>query len=297
MITKPLLAAKYEEETDINFDKDNYYLATPKIDGIRALKPHISLVSRSFKLIRNKFIREYLEKALPKGADGEILVGETFQETTSGVMREHGEPNFRFCWFDYVKSKLSATYMQRVIDMRDYRLSDPDGRITILNPVKILSMEEFREFEQKCLDQGHEGVILRDPYGGYKCGRSTLREGILIKVKRFSDSEGKIIGFIEGEHNLNKAEQDNFGRTKRSTAKAGKVKAGTLGKFLLRDIKTGVEFGCGTGLGLTMKLRQIIWDDRDSYLGQLVKYKYFEVGVKEKPRHPVFVGFRSQDDL
>ena len=70
MITKPLLAATLKEVNDLDFANNNYYLCTPKLDGIRALMINGKLVSRTFKSIRNTFIREALEKDIPDNADG-----------------------------------------------------------------------------------------------------------------------------------------------------------------------------------------------------------------------------------
>ena len=294
MITKPLLAATLKEVSDLDFAHNNYYLCTPKLDGIRALMIKGKLVSRTFKPIRNTFIREALEKVLPDNADGEIIVGDNFQETTSGVMREWGEPKFTFYWFDYAK-KLDDTYMKRMLNLTHYNVKD-ESRIIKLLPKVVRSKEKFLEFESECIDAGFEGVILRNPYGVYKCGRSTFRESILLKYKRFTDSEATIVGFVELEHNFNEAKKDKFGRTERSSAKEGKVGADTFGKFLLKDIKTGIEFGCGTGF--TNELRDKIWKNKNDYLKKIVKYKHFAVvGVKDKPRLPVFLGFRDKDDM
>jgi DNA ligase-1 len=37
--------------------------------------------------------------------------------------------------------------------------------------------------------------------------------------------------------------------------------------------------------------------ERNGAIGKLVKYKYFAIGVKDAPRHPVFLGFRSKLDF
>jgi DNA ligase-1 len=36
---------------------------------------------------------------------------------------------------------------------------------------------------------------------------------------------------------------------------------------------------------------------RKKLLGKIVKYKYQEIGVLEKPRFPVFLGFRDKEDM
>jgi DNA ligase-1 len=51
------------------------------------------------------------------------------------------------------------------------------------------------------------------------------------------------------------------------------------------------------GTGFTAEERARIWSIRTSVVGMLVKYKSFLVGVKDKPRHPVFLGFRDEEDV
>jgi len=155
--------------------------------------------------------------------------------------------------------------------------------------------DEMLEYEASSVAEGYEGIILRSPNAPYKFGRSTVNEGYLLKVKRFEDSEAEIIGFEEEMFNGNEAQTNELGRTKRSTAQAGLVGKDTLGAFLVRDIHTGVEFSIGTGL--TALQRGTFWARQDEYLGQLIKYKYFPVGVKDKPSHPVFLGLRDRRDL
>ena len=115
----------------------------------------------------------------------------------------------------------------------------------------------------------------------------------MLKWKRFEDSEAFIIGFVEAEQNTNAQETNELGLSKRSHAKAGKIKKGTLGAFKVRDAVSRVEFEIGTGKGLTAALRQKIWDNQAIYLGTLVNYTFQPTGIKDKPRFPSFVGFRG----
>jgi len=295
MISKPMLAATIKTADDLNFD-NNYYLATPKLDGIRALKINGKLVSRTFKPIRNDYIRGILESLLPDGADGEIVVNtNNFQDTASGVMSVDGEPSFTYYWFDYVKAGIDRTYDDRMKDLAQSRVV-LDKHIVALLPTEIHSKEELDKFEEKCLNDGFEGVILRTADGPYKCGRSTMKEQFLMKYKRFVDDEAIVIGFEERMHNDNEAEKDNFGRTKRSSAMAGMVASNTLGALLVRDIKTGVEFSIGTGFD--DEQRKDIWTHKRQIMGLTLTYKHFaQSGTKDKPRFPVFKAFRHGDDI
>jgi hypothetical protein len=75
----------------------------------------------------------------------------------------------------------------------------------IVNHVLIEDLDEMLQFEEVALAQKFEGIMLRHPDGPYKFGRSTMREHWLVKVKRFSDAEAKIIGFKEQMKNNNVA--------------------------------------------------------------------------------------------
>jgi len=98
-------------------------------------------------------------------------------------------------------------------------------------------------------------------------------------------------------HNKNEKKTNELGLSKRSSSKENKVPAGTLGKFLVKDITTGVEFKVGTGDGLTLELRQEVWDNQEKYMGELIKYKFQKHGTKDKPRSPVWLGFRPTEDM
>ena len=298
MITKPMLATKCT-----NKDKLRYpVLATPKLDGIRCLKINGQAVSRTFKPIPNGYIRGMIEANLPDGVDGEIIIpGKTFGEITGIVMSSRNVDihSFQYFVFDYVlggcgnaSDALHVPYSGRMENLR--KLNTPVWVVKVL-PVVINNRAELDAFEQKCMDDGYEGAMVRDPRGPYKCGRSTEKEGWLLKIKRFEDSEAVIFGFEEKMHNENEAKKDVFGRTERSTCKEGMTPAGTLGTLLVRDLFTGIEFGIGSGLDDATRAE--IWANKQKYLGKIVKYRYQPYGVKEAPRFPTFLGFRHPDDI
>lgn len=297
MITKPMKGDDLEID-DSSLDKLKYpLLGTPKLDGIRSIKQGKAL-SSSFKDIPNKYIQRRMME-VPDGTDGELIIpGMPFNKISSAIMSEDGEPDFRFCVFDYVSTSLTEPYKQRMARLEALDLPDFCEKVL---PVVINSKEELIDFEKKCLEAGYEGIMVRSPDSPYKCGRATLKQGWLLKVKRFKDSEATIIGFEEQMENTNEATIDELGRTKRSKHKAGMVGKNTLGKFIVREVGStpwnGREFGVGTGEGLTADLRKEIWDNRDKYLGKMIVYKYQVHGVKDLPRLPIWKGFRDPRDL
>lgn len=292
---KPMLASPAE------VDKLRFPLfASPKIDGIRGVVLNGELRTRKLLALPNRHTQARLSLKALDGFDGELVVGPPYGEdvmrrTTSGLMTIEGMPNYTFWVFDLhnheggYEKRLKALEKAATLYLRN------TCQISVLPQKLIEHPDDLISFEERVVAQGYEGVIVRDPRAPYKYGRSTVREGYLLKIKRFEDGEAEVIGFEEELANTNEATKDELGHTKRSSAKAGKVGKGTLGAFIVRDLKTGVEFNVGGGL--TALQRGVFWQRRDEYEGKIVKYKSFPVGVKEAPRHPVFLGFRDPSDM
>jgi DNA ligase-1 len=271
---------------------------TPKLDGIRCLMLQQQAMSRTFKLIRNAYVQKTMTTdatagKLPNDLDGELVLQNTtmFNEVSSAIMRESGTPNFQYAVFDYVLDP-KRTYLERMKDLEHLELPSYVQKIL---PVKIENETQFLLYEEWCLTHGYEGVMIRSGDGEYKFGRSTTKQGWLLKFKQFVDSEAIITGFVEKLHNNNPAKEDAFGHTKRSSCKTNLIPAGTLGKVAVKDIHTGIEFNIGSGFN--DEIRQEVWNHKDIYMGKIIKYKYQPHGSKDKPRIPVFLGFRHPDDI
>lgn len=262
MITRPMLAA------ELGFFGPKFpVLATPKIDGFRFLKVNGRALTRSMTPVRNQHVRRWIENNLPDGVDGEITVDETFNAAQRALWREDGEPNFHLWIFDHVyQDHFSDPYVDRIGRLMDLQFN---SKVTILFPVEIHNEEALELFEADCLAKGHEGVMLRDPNGPYKCGRSTEAEGYLLKMKRFVDAEAVVVDTFES------------------------VNRGELGGFELAD---------GRHDRFRVKARGIAdlvqaWADRESFIGRRVKFRYQPVGTINAPRFPIMVGIRESWDL
>lgn len=285
-----MLAASCE-----NLDALRYpLLATPKIDGIRCLMLNGTATARSLKPIPNRFVQHTL-RGLDLahdlgGCDGELISGSSFQQCTGDIMRESGEPAFRYMIFDHFGDP-SAPYRERVKKIE--RLRGLSLRLRLLLPVEIPHRAALDAYTEEQLAAGHEGVMVRHPSGLYKHGRATFKEGWLTKIKPFEDDEAVIIGYEERMHNGNEATKNELGRTQRSSSQAGLVPTGTLGALIVKNVQWG-QFNLGTGFDDAA--RAAIWADRARHLGRTVKFRYQKIGSKDKPRIPVFHGFRHPSD-
>lgn len=272
-------------------------MASPKLDGVRCVGRDGLALSRALKPIPNGYVQDmFALRPWLQGLDGELIVGSpchpnVMQTTMSGVMTQHGIPAAKFYVFDRTDQFSPTPFFDR---HRRIDLPAGDTFAEVVPHVWIYDAEQLAKYERHCVGLGFEGIMYRDPHGPYKHGRSTLREGWLIKVKRFMDAEALIIGFEELQRNHNALTTDNLGHAKRSTHKEGKVAGGVLGAFICRTPE-GVEFNIGGGF--TENDRTLFWAMRDQLIGKIVTYKFFPHGVKEAPRHPVFKAFRNPIDM
>jgi DNA ligase-1 len=288
---KPMLASAVEDTASLDYP----LLGTPKIDGIRCMVVDGRALTRSLKPLPNLAVREYLESTCPSGFDGELIVpGGTFQDSTSAFMTRDGTPDFEFCVFDWLRDP-SEPYASRVERLRDYFEHHNSSWVVPVLPKIISSEDELFAYEEECLAKGYEGVMLRHPNGPYKFGRATAQSQWLLKLKRFEDGEARVVSYYELMHNANEAKRNMLGYIERSSHKANMVGKQILGGLVVQDVVSGIEFSIGTGFDAA--LRERLWEDRDSLAGRIVKYKYQPTGVKEKPRFPVFIGFRDGRDL
>lgn len=268
-----------------------------KIDGIRCIVKDGKALSRTMKEIPNREIFNALSKPEFEGLDGEIVVGsptaeDCYRKTASYVMAPNKVGEF---WTFYIFDRHNhpGTYSERAGTLIDGSLFTPHTAVLLASTVD--TMDQLRHEEELHVKAGYEGVIVRGPDTFYKYGRSSPTKGELLKVKLYQDSEAEIIGVEEELHNGNEAEKDAFGRTKRSSVKANKTGKGTLGALIVRDLVSGVEFKVGTGFNASQ--RKELWKSHadGDLVGSTIKYKFFAVGVKDKPRHPVFLGFRNME--
>ena len=298
----PMLAER--ESAHLWSDKLKFPLyATPKLDGIRCMVVDSVAVSRKFIPIANNHIRTTLSEDLLNGLDGELIVGpvnaeNVFNQTTGAVMGNRvKQPVFGYYVFDDFLAPETA-YRERQARLRAHMTQVKDVFPVCLVQTKLCEdWSEVEAYESWALAEGYEGVILRSPDAPYKFGRSTKREQGMLKLKRFTDSEAEIIGFEELYRNTNEDIRDALGHAKRSTAQAGLVAGGTLGKLRCRDLTTGVEFQIGMFKGLTAPEKQSMWDRQDEFLGKIVKYQHFSHGAVDLPRHSKFLGFRDPADM
>jgi ATP-dependent DNA ligase len=226
-----------------------------------------------------------------------------FNACQSAIMSEDGEPDFFYFAFDWHDTRLpDAVFEDRLMYLTDWSEAQGHERLHVVEHVLISNAAELQAYEERCIADGFEGTMIRDPQGPYKAGRATEKQGWLLKLKRFEDAEAVVVGAVERMHNDNEQTRDELGRAKRSHAQEGKRPAGDLGALVCRAPGFTETFEIGTGF--TAQQRIELWEEWKlqgisgaGLLGHAVKFKYQPHGTKDRPRSPVFLGFRHEDDL
>lgn len=275
---------------------------SPKLDGIRGIvRSDGVLVACSGIPIPNVFIQQKFGKKELAGLDGELIIPGTdwkdsFQRTT-GVVRSRLNVEGKKAQFWVFDKIQPGCFTQR------RQAAEAIGALhdDIRAPVQHLcyTPEEINCWLGHYLAIGMEGVMLRraDGLDYYKAGRSTVKEQFLLKIKPLKDGEAVVIGGTQGTHNLNDPEEDAHGRIKRSRKAEGLIPSGALGTFICRDLLTGVVFEVSSGL--TAEQKAEFWEKLSQIVseGWIVKYQYQGHGTQDRPRSPVFLGFRWAGDM
>lgn len=317
IMTKPMLAS------DANMQKIKYpCIIQPKIDGVRGLYITDKLTGRSLKQQKNRYTNKFFDDEIFKGFDGELIVNrdpthpDLCRNTSSVMSRYEGEPHITWCLFDYItEDNINQTYESRYLDLKckisDLEETHPElmDHLQVVPFILVNNQEELLAWEETWLMQGYEGLIIRDPAGLYKEGRSTAKEGGLLRIKRFKDAEAIVISLNEGEENNNEKQTNELGNSFRTSHQENKASNGMIGNMIceiyedvIDDISKEVIFE--KGFVITVSPGKMIHSDRIYYyenqnliVGEIIKFKFFAKGIKDKPRFANFQSFRSSEDL
>lgn len=303
----------------INLNEIQYpLLASTKLDGYRCIFYKGEMLTRSLKQVQNKQLREKYE-ALRKYSkehnlmiDGEIYSHElTFQELNKFFMSEdlesarsikrYGEvltipDHVKFYLFDcVVNDRFDEHFIDRNFICQEIAM-DFTNDIVLVEQYKVESKEEVEANFDIVIEKGFEGLILKSLNGKYKCGRGTVKEGLIYKCKPFVTIDSKIIGVVQAtevDPNVEK-KINELGCSVTSKRKQHRLLIEKASAFLV-DYK-GKELK--VVIAMTDVEKEEIWKNKENYIGKFVEYKFMKVGMKEEglPRHPTSIRMRYDKD-
>ena len=313
---RPMLAEDFEE------GKLRFPLGIqPKIDGVRGLNMLGSLTGRSLKSHRNKFTSAFYSHSCLIGLDGELAAQhechpDLCRITSSAVGTISGEPYTLWWLFDYVTFETkSLPYKVRYERLIERVAAIAQENVGIWSHLRVVPMvicnnqAELDACEEKWLNEGYEGVIIRDLEGRHKEGRSTVREMGLLRIKRFIESECLVTGITEGNTNENEAQINELGKTFRSSHQENKTPNGMIGHLIGKALQTVKDPSSGKIVinegddiivspgKMSHDQRKHLFENPHLIVQHVIKYKFFPKGVKDKPRFPTFVSFKIESDI
>jgi len=131
--------------------------------------------------------------------------------------------------------------------------------------------KRFKEINQKAIEGGYEGIMIKDPEAGYECKRSVA----WLKLKPFIEVSLEVVDVEEGTGR-------NIGR---------------LGAIVCEGVDDGKNIRVNVGSGFTDSGRDNFWSSRDSLLGQIVEVRADAVTRNQDGtyslRFPRFLRFRG----
>jgi DNA ligase-1 len=244
-------------------------------------------------MVPNRFIAARLEEALrdiPGLIDGEVVIpGMSYNDIQSVVMSESHSHELRFAYaiFDYAEQPayLNLPYKQRLA-LLEVLWSHGLPLNVYMVQTKVCNNPADVESDAAAADiGGYEGLILRSPNGIYKQGRSTLREQIMLKYVEYTREEALVNDVSPAMENL------DAGNSKKKENLVSLDRAGTLHCW---NEKWGYF---DVGSGWTHEVGRQWLASPLTVVNKRIVYKYKPYGCKDKPRQPVYVGFRTPEDL
>jgi DNA ligase-1 len=172
------------------------WLASEKLDGVRAIWNGISLVTRTAIKIPAP---SWFTDGLPKDTmlDGELWMGRgRFQECSGAVRRErHTDAwdHIKYHIFDVPQCQHGSGLLSRLLHAK--RLVNGIKHCSIVTQTRVESVPHLEQLFSDVVENGGEGLILRHPDYAWIPTRSHH----MLKVKSDDECDAIVEGYLGGE--------------------------------------------------------------------------------------------------
>jgi len=267
-----------------------------KLDGIRVLavvqNDSVTLFSRNGKELTNFPTIEAEILNVFKGhslvLDGEIMSA-SFQDLMKHVFRKTNANTADSVYyvFDYIpvesfrKGKWEKPQLERLTDLDD--ILENSTNVVCL-PYEFTDLddpygsEKFLAFNKTAIDNGYEGIMIKDPDAPYECKRTRS----WLKMKPFIEVSLECTGFEEG---------------------TGKNE-GRLGALICAGVDDGKTICVNVGSGFTDEQRDEFWTNKDKLLNMVVEIRADAITLNQNgtyslrfPRFKTFRGLTPHEKL
>lgn len=279
--SKHMLAKSSDKVSQATIDKVPYWYASRKIDGVRAAlywkDGEIHTASRGggdydcamMQFIENKELQDFFKVHPDFVLDGEIYKHGWSLQKLSGEARRcetlNGSDFLEFYLYDIMYPEVNFETRLKLISIVEKSLNlgfNPNKewksgelRIQIVPHEKVSGYKEIDALHDKYVEEGWEGVVIRDPSKEYGFGKRT---NAMLKVKKYQEDEFMITGMQEGLR-----EED---------------------MCFTCVTKDGIEFAAKPWG--TRELKQQYRKDMESLIGKMATVKYFYLSDEGCPLQP-----------
>jgi len=267
----------------------------PKLDGLRCiavkLNGIVTFYTRNGTIIDTlPSIKAALEDMCYDNVvlDGEMLADNNWNDSSSIMMSHKNKKDDSAMWYnvfdamnvnDWIEQRNDEPYVHRCSRVAGVVASVPKGsHVKQVCGITVNDEQELLTFFQKCMDDGYEGIMLKDESAPYIFKRSDA----IMKLKPIATWEGAVVGHYEG---------------RRGTKNEGK-----FGGFEV-VLPNGVVTRLGGGFKDEVKA-EIQLNEPNSYIGRVVEIEgqpdpLTTDGLTKdgKIRFPVFLRFRDVSDV
>jgi DNA ligase-1 len=271
-------------------------LLEPKLDGVRVLtvinaeNKTVTQFTRNGKILENfGHITSSIEKNIDLFDRSYVLDGEMVSSSFQALMKQvHRKENVqaqdaRLMLFDILplrefqvgKSVMGQKRRSNLLkSMRP--IFDKVGSIDVIDQIEVdlstyVGELEFKEFNKTAVDQGFEGIMIKDIDAKYECKRSAS----WLKQKPFIEVSLEVTDVEEGT-----------GRN-----------VGKLGALVCSGSDDGKQITVNVGSGFSDDQRSDFWSNRDSLSGQIVEIRADAITMNQDGtyslRFPRFLRFRG----
>lgn len=282
-----MLAQKKDDDTVIKYP----CLSETKYDGQRTIAivedQNVTYYGRSGKVSfqwEGLFDKELIKMRNNVGGniivDGEVM-GDNFLETMNAKSEDNVNAKEKLKFFAFDIMLLEEWKAQKSNQAQCHRSTNLEYIIKDLKLEKVKKSEwricndekELDAFYKDVVNANGEGLIIKDLDGKYEWKRSKN----WIKYKPVYTYDGIITGFYTGKSD-SKYEH-------------------TLGGIeIVGEDENGNKFKSSVGSGFSDELRDKIWNNQKSYIGQMIEVEAQEISQSNGEyslRFPVFVRFRD----
>lgn len=228
-----------------------------KLDGIRAYWNGKKLLTRQGKEFNPPVA--FIKNFPPFELDGELWSKRAdFENIQSHVLdQDNNWAGIKYMIFEVPHAK--GNFFARLKKAREYITKNSLKNVKIIEQKIVQNKSDLNSFLELVIDNGGEGVIVKDASKDYFEGRSSF----VLKVKKAQDMEAKVIGYKAG---------------------SGKF-TGMMGSLQV-ELENGVQFFVGSGF--SKKERK-----NPPKTGEVVTFKYFGFTKYGKPKFASFMRVRK----